>query len=155
MNRTIGILACIIILTSCTSNETRPEAATPTAPAILGTWKLLTGTTIRGTDTTVVDYTRGQEMIKIITPTHFSFTRHDLNHGKDSLAVFSAGAGRVKFNDSTYTELLDFFNVREWEGGQFELHYKINGDTLVTTGVERVEKLGVDQLNIEKYVRVK
>lgn len=154
MRKTIAALALVTILGSC--NETaKTPAVSPTTPAIVGTWKLLTGTTIRGTDTTVVDYTKGQEMIKIITPTHFSFTRHDLNHGKDSLAVFSAGAGRVKFNDSTYTELLDYFNIREWEGGQFELHYKINGDTLTTSGVERIEKLGVDQLNIEKYVRIK
>ena len=96
---------------------------------IIGTWQLISGTTIKGSDTTVTDYTKGQEMIKIITPTHFSFLRHDLNHGKDSTADYSAGGGRVKIEGKKYKEYLDYFNVREWEGGEFEFDYEI---TLLT-----------------------
>lgn len=124
-------------------------------PALAGTWKLLTGTTIHGTDTVVTDYTAGKEMIKIITPTHFAFLLHDLNKGKDSTAMYTAGGGRVKITDSTYTEYLDYFNLREWEGGTFELKYNISGDTLFTSALEKVEALGVEHLNLEKLVRVK
>jgi hypothetical protein len=127
----------------------------PTQPAIIGTWKLLSGKTIAGKDTTVTDYTRGQEMIKIISPTHFAFMRHDLSGGKDSTAVYAAGGGRASMTGTTYTEQLDYFSLREWEGGKFDFTYTIHADTLVTQGIEKVEKLGINQLNIETYVRVK
>lgn len=41
---------------------------------IIGTWKLISGTTIKGEDTSFVDYTKGQqEMIKIIPLPIFRF----------------------------------------------------------------------------------
>lgn len=147
--------ACLFFLVSCTSPELDNTLNQKKASELIGTWKLLTGTTIKGKDTVVTDYTIGQEMIKIISPTHFAFLRHDLNKGKDSLASYAAGGGRIRIGDSSYTEYLDYFNIREWEGGEFVLSYKINGDTLTTTGVERVEELGIDHLNIERLVRVK
>ena len=149
----LGCLVCLIL--SCGQEAAKKEVVTQSEPPIVGTWKLISGTTIKGTDTVVTDYTIGQEMIKIISPTHFAFLRHDLNKGKDSTASYAAGGGRVKIGDSTYTELLDYFSIREWEGGEFELSYQITGDTLITTGVEKVESLGIEHLNIEKLVRVK
>ena len=146
-------LVCLIL--SCGQEAAKNVVVTQLEPPIVGTWKLISGTTIKGTDTVVTDYTIGQEMIKIISPTHFAFLRHDLNKGKDSTASYAAGGGRVKIGDSTYTELLDYFSVREWEGGEFELSYQISGDTLITTGVEKVESLGIEHLNIERLVRVK
>lgn len=127
----------------------------PSPTPLVGTWKLLKGTTIAGKDTTVVDYTQGQEMIKIISPTHFAFLRHDLNHGKDSTAVYSAGGGRATINGHKYTEYLDYFNDRVWEGNAFEFEYTINGDTLTTKGIEKIEKAGVDHVNMEMFVRVR
>jgi hypothetical protein len=118
----IGFLLWLVILNH--------QEASP----IIGTWQLISGTTIKGSDTTVTDYTKGQEMIKIITPTHFSFLRHDLNHGKDSTADYSAGGGRVKIEGKKYKEYLDYFNVREWEGGEFEFDYEVTGDTLIIKG---------------------
>lgn len=149
------VFMILLIVVSCGPMTPQQNAKSEIAPPIVGTWKLLTGTTIQGTDTVVTDYTIGQEMIKIISPTHFAFLRHDLNKGKDSTASYAAGGGRIKIGDSTYTELLDYFSVREWEGGEFELFYKISGDTLITTGVEKIEALGIEHLNIEKLVRVK
>lgn len=127
----------------------------PESSPIIGTWQLISGTTIKDKDTTFTDYTKGQEMIKIITPTHFSFLRHELNHGKDSTADYSAGGGRVKIEDGKYKEYLDYFNVREWEGGEFEFDYEVKGDTLIIKGIEKVEKLGVNHINIEKYLKKK
>lgn len=125
-----------------------------TAP-IVGTWQLITGTTIHGVDTIVTDYTAGQELIKIINETHFSFLRHDVNGGKDSSAVFVAGGGSYELKGSKYIEHLDYCNFREWEGNSFELEYTINGDTLITKGLEKVEALNVEHMNIEKYYRIK
>lgn len=152
MKYCLFLITLAILLHSC-SNTLTTQAPVPSP--ILGTWKLLTGTTIKGLDTSVVDYTRGQEMMKIITPSHFSFLRHDLNHGKDSTAVFVAGGGRVQISDTSYTEYLDYCNLREWEGGKFDFRYQIMGDTLTITGVEKVAELGIDHLNIETYLKVK
>lgn len=150
-NQAIGILLALAAV-SCGSKDTQTQSVTL---PIVGTWKLLQGTTIKGNDTTRTDYTKGQEMIKIISPTHFAFLRHDLQHGKDSTADYSAGGGRVTIGEKNYTEYLDYFNVREWEGGKFDFEYHISGDTLTITGIEKVEKLGVNHLNIETYIRQK
>lgn len=154
MKQIIILFAGLVILFSCSSQSENREGQS-SVPEILGTWKLITGMTISGNDTTLTDYTKGQEMIKIINPTHFAFLHHDLNQGKDSGAVFAAGGGRVAFDSTHYTEYLDFCNAREWEKHQFDLTYTIQGDTLRTTGLEKVEKAGVDRINIETLVRVK
>ncbi len=146
-------LICLSLLTVVACNT--PATKEPSPAPIIGTWKLLSGTTIKGTDTTTTDYTKGKEMIKIITATHFSFLNHDLNHGKDSTASFTAGGGRVKIGEGKYTELLDYCNYREWEGGTFDFDYTVSGDSLSIIGIEKVEKADVNHLNIEKYIRVK
>ncbi|UGU17293.1 hypothetical protein LS482_05330 [Sinomicrobium kalidii] len=150
----VFIAGIAVLLNSCTTGEQRkgPENGDPT---IKGTWKLLSGTTIKDKDTVFTDYTKDQEMIKIINDTHFAFLRHDLNQGKDSSAVFVSGGGTYSVKGNTYTEYLEYCNYREWENNSFELEYRINDDTLVTKGVEKVETLGVDHINIEKYVRLK
>ena len=94
-------------------------------------------------------------MIKIINDTHFAFFNHDLNHGKDSTAVFSAGGGTYAIKDNAYTEYLQYFNDREWEDRHFSFVVSINKDTLTQSGVEKLEKLGIDRVIVERYVRVK
>lgn len=150
MKALLYFFSAALVLSSC-SNQTKEPAPSP----LTGTWKMISATTIKGKDTTVTDYTTGKEFIKIITPSHFSFLSHDLNKGKDSTASFVAGGGRVKLGEGKYTEYLDYCNFREWEGGVFELNYTINGDTLTTSSVEKIEKLGIDQLNMEKLVKVR
>jgi hypothetical protein len=80
---------------------------------------------------------------------------HDLNQGKDSLAVFASGAGRYTLRDSLYTEHLEYCSDRNWEGHDFSFVVTIQSDTLVQSGVERIESEGIDRVNIEKYVRLK
>ncbi len=94
-------------------------------------------------------------MIKIINDTHFAFFNHDLHHGKDSTAVFSAGGGTYELKYNAYTEHLQYFNDREWEDHQFSFVVSINKDTLTQSGVEKLEKLGIDRVIVERYVRVK
>ena len=121
---------------------------------IQGTWKLLTGTLIEKGDTTVTDYTKGKEFIKIINDTHFAFLTHDLNKGKDSTAEFVSGGGDYSLSDSLYTEHLVYCSDRQWEGNDFEFAVSIHNDTLVQQGVEKIDSLGVNRINIEKYVRL-
>ena len=67
---------------------------------------------------------------------------------------FTGGGGSYTLVDSVYTEHLDYFVTKEWEGGKFEFVVNINGDTLIQKGVEKVEKLGIDHIIVEKYKRV-
>lgn len=155
MKEFILLVACMLCIGSCTTEENQENNLHSKPAPITGTWKLISGTTIKDKDTTTTDYTQGQEMIKIINETHFSFLRHDLQKGKDSSAVFAAGGGTYTLKGDQYIEHLDYFSSREWEGNSFEFTYKIDGDTLTTTGVEEVKELNINHLNIEKYHRVK
>lgn len=153
LRKIIGAVVIMTIIFSC-AKETKTENRDKLP--IVGTWRLLSGTLIEKGDTTVTDYTKGLSFIKIINDSHFSFTNHDLTHGKDSTtAAFSAGAGTYTLKDDTYTEHLEYCNAREWEGHDFTFTIGIKNDTLVQKGVEKIESQGIDRLNIEKYVRVK
>jgi len=147
----------VLLSTWLISCQPNPEAAkpSPVVNPIVGTWQLVSGTIIQGKDTTTTDYTKNRRFLKIINGSHFSFVGHDLNKGKDSLAFYSSGAGTYSLTDSTYTEHLQFCNDRAWEGNDFTFHILIRNDSLTQTGVEKVEKINVDRLNIERYVRVK
>lgn len=148
----VPAILLVVLFASCNPKNQEPNRAS--APhAIAGTWKLLTGTLIEAKDTTVTDYTRQVSFIKIINDTHFAFLEHDIHPRTDS-AVFVAGGGPYSLHDSLYTEHLEYCNSREWEGHDFPFVYSISGDTLILTGREKVENLGVDRINIEKYVRV-
>ncbi len=119
-----------------------------------GTWKLLSGTTVEKGNSTVTDYTKDKEFIKIINDTHFAFLSHDLNKGKDSAATFSSGGGSYSLADSQYTEHLQYCSDRQWEGNSFEFTITISGDTLTQKGIEKIANIGVDRINIERYIRV-
>ena len=141
------------LLLSCGSETSKVETK-PSSNSITGTWKLLTGTLIEKGDTAVTAYTKNRSFIKIINDSHFAFLHHDLNKGKDS-AVFSSGGGGYSLVDSTYTERLEYCSAREWEGNDFKFTIEIKDDTLIQSGIEKVESAGVDRINIEKYIRVK
>jgi hypothetical protein len=135
-----------MVLMSCT--ERKPTLS------ITGTWKLLTGTLIENGDTVITDYTKNTSFIKIINDTHFAFLHHDLTMGSDSGAVFVAGGGRYTLKDNIYTEHLEYCTAREWEGNDFSFTVSVSEDSLTQTGIEKIESLGVNRLNIEKYIRV-
>ncbi|MCV9388896.1 hypothetical protein [Reichenbachiella ulvae] len=142
------------VLFSCQPPASSLKSKKATVNPLIGTWELQKGTIIKGGDTTVTDYTKGQRLIKIINESHFAFLRHDLEQGKDSsTAVFVAGGGSYQLEGDVYTEHLQFLNYREWEGNDFEFTVKIDGDTLIQEGIEKIEGLGVEQYNIERYLR--
>ena len=152
MSKLVLFFCTVILFISCTSNS-NSEKETPSQ--MEGTWKLISGTLIEKGDTVVTDYTKNVSFIKIINKTHFSFVKHDLNKGKDSTASFDAGAGTYSLVGNTYTENLEYCNAREWEGNSFKFEISFHNDTLIQKGVEKIEKSGIDRLNIEKYLRVK
>lgn len=145
--RVLYLLAIVATLANC--NSKKSESDSP----IIGTWELVSATTTEK-DSTFSTFDPSHKMIKIINPTHFSFLNHKLNVSKDSSHAFTAGGGKYTLVDSTYTENLDYFTDKNWEGNKFEFVVKISGDTLIQKGIEKVEKLGIDHIIIEKYKRV-
>ena len=148
------IFLVLILSVSCSQKAPDGKVKENGVP-IVGTWKLITGTTIEKGDTIVTNYTNNLSFIKIINDTHFAFLKHDLAKGKDSAAAFASGGGSYSLGNNQYTEHLEYCSEREWEGNDFTFTVKVENDTLVQSGIEKVENAGVDRLNIEKYVRVK
>ncbi len=144
-----------ILLLSCSNNQEIPPSTT-LSNIMLGTWRLIEGTVITGSDTVITDYTKDRSMLKIINETHFAFLMHDTHEGKDSTtAMFVAGGGKYTYKDSVYIESLEYCNAREWEGEDFTFKISFRNDTLTQHGREKAEEAGVDRLIIEKYVRAK
>ncbi|HEX9510239.1 MAG TPA: hypothetical protein VF939_07130 [Puia sp.] len=157
MKYTILTLAvAFFFFSSCdhTANQ-NPEPSLRPAMAINGTWQLVSGTTITKGDSSFTDYTKGQKMIKIINDSHFAFLKHDSNPPKDSTNHFDAGGGSYTLAGDQYTEHLDYYGDRNWEGKSFNFTVSIHNDTLVQKGIEKVEKENIDRVIIERYVRVK
>ena len=140
-------LLLAVLLSACGGNYP--------ATRINGTWRLLSGTTITKGVSSVTDYTKVKSMIKIINDTHFAFLKHRFNEPKDSSNQFDAGGGSYTLNGDQYTEHLDYYVDKNWEGKPFTFTVTIDGDTLVQKGLERVESEGVDRVIIEKYLRIK
>lgn len=141
------------VLLMCCRTENRENKLKP-ALNLVGTWQLINGTVIEKGDTTVTDYTRNVSFIKIINDTHFAFLQHDLKERKDS-AVFVAGGGTYSLSDSLYTEHLQYCSDRQWEGNDFACAITIQHDTLTQRGIEKVERAGVNRINIEKYKKLR
>ncbi|MFD2569484.1 hypothetical protein ACFSUS_02505 [Spirosoma soli] len=141
----------LIVLISFVSGCNKQQAATP----LVGTWELISATATEK-DSTYSTFNPKQKMIKIINSTHFAFLNHDLNRDRQdtSKAGFTAGGGKYTLVDSVYTEYLEYFIDKAWENNKFEFVVKTEGDTLVQKGVEKLEKLGIDRVIVEKYKRV-
>jgi len=152
MKKSIGFVLISTLLLAC-GTETAQKVSTP--KPIVGTWQLVRGTLIEKGDTTITDYTTDRSFIKVINDTHFSFLGHDLTKGKDSVAFFTSGGGHYSLTDSVYTEHLEYCSDRNWEGHDFTFSVSIHNDTLIQSGIEKIESEGIDRVNVEKYVKVK
>jgi hypothetical protein len=147
MKKAISLLVLLITISACNSDKKQN--------LIEGTWRLISAETTEK-DSTFSTFNSKTKMIKIINGSHFAFFNHDLNNGKDSTAaVFFGGGGKYTLKDSVYTENLEYFNNRQWENNKFEFVVKVKNDTLIQKGIEKIEKLGVDRVIVEKYVREK
>jgi hypothetical protein len=148
MQKIAVLLLALWFLPSC--QNTQKSAELP----IVGTWELVSATSTEK-DSTFSTFNPKLRMIKIINPTHFAFLSHDLSSGKDSAtASYTAGGGTYTLKDSIYTEHLDYYIDRQWENNKFEFVVKMENDTLTQKGVEKLEKLGINRIIIEKYKKV-
>jgi hypothetical protein len=150
------VILCLILFVSFSCVKKKQKEISKKEPLpITGTWQLITGTLIEKGDTTITDYTKDLTFIKIINDSHFAFLKHDLTKGKGESKNFDAGGGSYTLSDSLYTEHLDYYRTKEWEGGKFSFVVTIKNDTLTQTGIEKVESAGVNRINTEVYVRLK
>jgi hypothetical protein len=146
LNQTLSII--FVFAASCSVSVKQ------TPLPIIGTWELVSATSTQK-DSTVSTFNPNSKMIKIINATHFAFLSHDLNSPKDSASNgFAAGGGAYTLVDSVYTEHLEYYIDKKWENNSFQFVVGIVGDTLIQKGVEKVDKLGVDHIIVEKYKRV-
>ncbi|GAB3764385.1 hypothetical protein [Spirosoma pomorum] len=139
-------LSMLVSLSSCSKQDQK-------AP-LVGTWELIAATTTEN-DSTYSTFSPGQKMIKVINDTHFAFLNHPASKSGDSTQAFSAGGGRYTLADSAYTEHLDYFADKAWEGRAFDFVIQIKGDTLIQKGVEKIPERGIDHIIVETYTRVK
>ena len=147
MKNTLTSFLIAAFLVSCNSK--------PGSINLNGTWRLLSGTTITKGVSEVTDYTKDQSMIKIINNTHFAFLKHKLGVAKDSSNQFDAGGGSYTLNGDQYTEHLDYYSDKNWEGKPFTFTVSIVNDTLIQRGIEKVENENINREIIEKYLLVK
>lgn len=146
MKKVFTFLLVATLIISCNNQPTSP---------LIGTWQLVAATSTEGAKT-VSTFDPKVKMIKIINPTHFSFFSHPIPNNKDTTKVdFSAGGGPYTLKDSNYTEHLEYFIDRKWEGNSFDFVVKFNGDTLIQKGIEKVVGLGIDHIIEEKYIKIK
>lgn len=144
--RLLGWIAATGLLYGCSTK--------PTDTPLVGTWELISATATEG-DSTYATFDANRKMIKLINATHFAFLNHAVQPGSDTAANrFSAGGGKYTLVDSIYTEELDYYVDKAWENNKFRFVVNINRDTLVQKGVEKVEKLGIDRIIVEKYKRI-
>lgn len=149
------IISCLLVGLSFWACNPSTQEATAKPLTIVGTWRLLTGTTIEKADTTRIDYTQNQSFIKIINETHFAFLKHDLTKGSGNSATFGAGGGSYKLVGNQYTEHLEYCDARAWENNDFTFTVSLKNDTLIQTGIEKIDSIGVNRVNAEVYIRLK
>ncbi|WP_184549939.1 lipocalin family protein [Mucilaginibacter sp. FT3.2] len=144
---------CAIVLASCTpkENKTEPKAEQP----LIGTWHLISSKSITNKDTAITTPSKDEEMVKIFNGTNFAFFTHDLLHGKTAKPVYSSGSGTYTLSGDDYTEHLAYCDARDWENRDFKFKVKFSGDTLVQTGIEKIDSLKVDHIIIETYIKLK
>jgi hypothetical protein len=143
-----------VFATFCAAcSEKKDSSKTSTPSSIIGTWALSSSKVITKDDTLATFPVRNQEMIKMFTKSHFTFMKHDMSQGKGDSAVFDAGGGTYTLKGDDYSEHLQYCNYRDWENRDFHFKLSINGDTLIQTGIEKIDSLGIDQEILEIYVR--
>ncbi len=140
------LLVAISTLSSCTTKQN--------SSSLVGTWELISATTTEG-DTSFSTFDPTHKMIKIINSTHFAFLNHLSTTKTDTSShEFTAGGGNYTLLDSIYTENLDYYTDKQWENNNFEFVVKISNDTLIQKGIEKIDKLGINRVIVEKYKRV-
>ena len=151
MNLKLLSVSLLISLSGC--NENKKTTAETNAPSIVGTWELVSAKIITQGDTALTFPVKDQKMLKIFSTESFAFFKHDINKGTGDRAVFESGAGTYTLKGEDYAEHLEFCNYRGWENQDFKFKLRLKKDTLIQSGVEKIDSLNIDREIVETYVK--
>jgi hypothetical protein len=144
MKNSIHLLLIFFVFASC------HQKSTPTSSLdIEGTWKMISAETLENDSLKLKDVSN-TTFIKIINKSHFSF----FNQHKTESEKFYSGAGTYHLKGNKYTETLEFTSVKEIRNHQFTFQLEIIGDTLIQSGIEKVEAAGINRAIVEKYIKL-
>ncbi len=144
MKNSIYFLITLFVFASC------HQKSTPTSSLdIEGTWKMISAETIENDSLKLKDLSN-TTFIKIINKSHFSF----FNQHKTGTENFYSGAGTYLLKGNKYTETLEFTTVKEIRNHEFTFQLEIKGDTLIQSGIEKVEAAGINRAIVEKYIKL-
>ncbi|MDN3547935.1 hypothetical protein [Mucilaginibacter aquaedulcis] len=147
------IICVLVAITSCKQKETSTEQKA--VQPLTGTWHLISSKSIAKGDTTVTTPPKDQEMVKIFNGSDFAFFTHDLKKGKVAKPVFDSGSGTYKLEGNNYSEHLAYCNYRDWENRDFKFTVQFKNDTLIQSGIEKIDSLNIDHEIIETYVKLR
>ena len=153
MKLTFSLLICMAAITSCQQKEIKTEQK-PDQP-LIGTWHLISSKSIEKGDTTVTTPPNDQEMVKIFNGTDFAFFTHDKKMGKVTKPVFDSGSGTYTLVGNNYAEHLAYCNYRDWENRDFKFTVQFKNDTLIQSGIEKIDSLNINHEIIETYVKLR
>lgn len=144
MKNIILLIIFLITITSCNKKE-----SLNTTFNIEGTWKMIYAETLENDSLKLKDLSN-TTFIKIINSSHFSF----FNQDKKGTNNFYSGAGTYFLNKNNYIETLQYTTVESIKNHQFSFNILIKGDTLIQSGVEKVEAAGINRQIVEKYIKL-
>jgi hypothetical protein len=151
MKLTSLLLLSTLAITACTQKETKVEQK-PEQP-LIGTWHLVSSKSITKGDTVVTTPPKDQEMVKIFNGTDFAFFTHDKQKGKVAQPVYSSGSGTYTLTGNNYAERLAYCDSRDWENRDFKFTVQFKHDTLIQSGIEKIDSLNINREIIETYVK--
>jgi hypothetical protein len=144
MKNSTHLLLIFFAFASC-----HPKSTSKSYLDIEGTWKMISAETIENDSLKLKDVSN-TTFIKIINKSHFSF----FNQHKTGKENFYSGAGTYHLKGNKYTETLEFTTVNEIRNHQFSFQLEIKGDTLIQSGIEKVEAAKINREIVEKYIKL-
>ena len=148
INKMRKLVLLIILLTFY--NCQQKKASILTKNKIEGSWKMVYAEMIENDSLKLKDLSN-TTFIKIINRSHFSFFNQENTGNKN----FYSGAGSYILKDNNYKETLEFTTVEAIKNHQFSFQIEIKGDTLIQSGIEKVEAAGINRQIVEKYIKLK
>ena len=139
------VIPICLLLVACTQTEKKKEVH-----PVVGSWQLVYAH-IEQNDSIEVKDLENSSFIKIINDTHFAF----LNQVPETREGFYGGAGTYTLVGDEYAEILEYVGNPVLRGHEFSFKVEFKGDTLIQSGVEKVEAAGMDRYIVEKYLRIK
>ena len=145
MRELINLFIIVLVFISCNQKTTSISNN-----EIEGTWKMVYAEIVENDSLKLKDLSN-TTFIKIINKSHFSFFNQE-NSGNNN---FYGGAGTYTLENDNYTEKLQYTSVQAIKNHQFSFQVEIKGDTLIQSGIEKVEAAGINRHIVEKYIKLK